>query len=123
MFEKKPREITVTETSCTLLEDVRLALEVYYGKRIRFRHFQIGSARISGDAAFYVDTISPVDYRVEFRRRGSSDLVDMKIGDTEYLARFDNPDKVRIIRIDGHENPVWMVGTSAADTHPEPLHS
>ena len=123
MFKK---DLVLTTTTCRLLEGIHLTLEVLKGTPIRFKQLRLekGNACFgSGEGSFFLgEEEIPISFTGD--PEGKELYLQIKIGETWYVARFDSPRKVRVTKKYGstHSEPgMWVVGTSATDRHEEPL--
>lgn len=122
MFKKK---LTLTATTCRTMEELRLALEVWTGSNIRFKHIEFEKTldtSHSGHGAFFVgDSEEPTEL-LFINDRGKESFFDLRIGETWFVARFDSPRQVRITEHNGDPDWKWTVGTSKDNRHEEPPH-
>ena len=132
MFTK--RKLVLTATTCEILENLRLSIEVLKGVRVRFKHVQLERGLQSGSASVYLldgeqETEETVlafmsshthELRFQFGTRQYFRYSD----DTDwFFSRMDCPSTVRVIganRTSG-EVSVWRVGRSFHDRWEEPL--
>ena len=144
----KRRKLTLTATTCRLIENIRLALEVLFGARIRFRHLEFEKSLREGYGAFFV---GDNEKRLMFIADAGREIyIHLKIGDMWYVARFDTLEQVRVScgvpsnvlllpedqrsewmpneeslpkkesRSKLNANFIWVVGTSFDNRHHEP---
>lgn len=120
MFGKK--RLTLTATTCRTLEELRLALEVWNGTSIRFKHIEFEKDLTSGSGAFFIgDSEQPTDL-LFINDRGKESFFTLRIGKMWFVARFDSPRQVRITEHNGNPDWKWVVGTSKDSRHEEPPH-
>ena len=120
MFKKR---LTLTATTCRILEEVRIALEVLLGHRVRFKHLELDKSdgRTYGHGALFLrDKEIPIIFCKLYESPGSEIYYELKVDTVWYIARFDTPEMVRVARsnVAGTD---WIVGTSAEDRRKEPL--
>ena len=100
----KRRKLTLTATTCRLIENIRLALEVLFGARIRFRHLEFEKSLREGYGAFFV---GDNEKRLMFIADAGREIyIHLKIGDMWYVARFDTLEQVRVSC--GRPHPSWL---------------
>ena len=116
MPKNKP---ALTETNCTEIENLRLAIEVLTGERVRYVHIDSASRRakvIAGDE----------EKIVKYRFIGDTMLYFSFgfLGDY-FTAQFEKPGEVKVLN---NNSPLkfgyhimWQVGRSATDRWTEPL--
>jgi len=115
---RRKKEVVLTATTCGKIEDLRLAIEVLTGSRVRIKQLDFNTTC----GQVYVDwegcNIEFEFYhgdKVEFVLSGSFGK------DNRYFARFDkHPDhsEVRVINFSTIRDPgknIWQVGKSATD--------
>lgn len=113
------KKLVLTETTCTMLENLRLALEVLLGTRIRFKSIETNLRTRTGNALIVADE---VEQEVTFIHDRSAQL-SIGVNYFWYIARFDKPNEVRVILSNNHFGypATWVVGTSFADRREEPF--
>jgi hypothetical protein len=117
-------KLVLTETTCTMLENVRRAIEVLEGAPVHFQSLEVNLRAKTGHGFAYVNrgglsTAVPITFITDRR-----DLYSIEFNHKWYTARFDEWPVVRIILsayIESHASTTWAVGTSFADRREEPL--
>ena len=120
MFRNKNRALTLTATTCGLLEELRLALQVLMGTPIRFKHLEFKKCLESGHGCFYNND---QEFELTFiRTRGTDSFFDLTINGRSSVARFLPSGKVAVTSID--QVPcVWWIGSCDVVRWGEPLGS
>jgi len=126
MFRTKKSPV-LTATTCNLMENLRLAVEVMTGKPVRFVHVDFNTCNTRIRIGQEEKEIHFVQYR--------DDLIRFCLGELEthdpwVLARFDKPEEVRVtpygIKCDRspyfEKIDMWWVGTSFVNRWKEPLY-
>lgn len=105
---KKHSTITVTSVPCQMLEEVRFALEVLLGERIRFKHYEIERRLDSGKGAFY--TNDGQEHRICFLKEQIDDrsFLDLLVDGRSCVAWVWAFDMVHVMVVG---STVWTVGT------------
>ena len=120
MFTSKPFPI-LTATICHKMEQLRLALEVLTGERVRFFHFDFNTRKgavLLGEEKVDITTSG-----------GAKDRIQFWLHDVSYIALFEATEvKVAVAHGNSHtvmtvvgECPLRWVGTSMHDRREEPL--
>ena len=131
--------MTLTETTCMMLENVRLAIEVLTGERTRIKHVELDLVAQTGRGRVYVgEKERGFKFYVHFQKCFDLDsFLYFSFDDwdndpanydpTIYTARFDTPDEVRVInesnpRKGKGDKALWTAGRSATDRWLTPLY-
>lgn len=127
MFGNKKKEPVLTATTCNVMENLRLAVEVLTGKPVRFIQIDFntnrGKIRVGEeekDIAFYSQHSDRTNFFF------SKDVFDKD--EVHYFVRSDKPGEVRVI-IEGlkressylKDDYTWAVGRSFVHRWEEPL--
>jgi len=122
MFNRKKRPV-LTATTCNLMENLRLAIEVLSGQQTRFVQIDfntgLGKVKIGSTVLDLLFT----------QLTDSGDTLHFHHPlDGWNIARFDQSGEVRVVNTfnphknKGGEHSMWWVGRSATERWEEPLH-
>lgn len=121
MFNRK-KDIVLTASRCSLIERVRLALEVLKGERVRLKEWDFNT-----DKYFVYVGDTPQEVLFSFV---DEDLLDFGLprdGDTVtwYVAHYDTPTLVRVGRRWSKDDDqlIWTIGRSSMDRWSGPIPS
>ena len=122
----KRNKLSLTDGTCELLENMRLAIEILTGERVRIKRMELDLKDRSGHGQFHIGLTAEGDVlfapywknRISFR---------LKLNGGEpvwYEAQMDDlvdePGVLRVITAAG-EDTKWIVGRSATDRWEVPL--
>lgn len=108
------KEIILDEIDCQKIENLRIAIEVLTGKRVKFKRFDFNS----GEGQIFVGK-EVQDVLVEFFQKNEVLLfvfLNMRKDENCYLAQFEGS-RVNVITTRGLDDKksLWLVGHSSKD--------